>query len=965
MTSSSRNRSRPNPQPPQHLRSHSESLSAHPFPIAPSGPFHGSSYSHWDVPASLRPRVHSAVDYQQPSINTSTSSSGMLSFPEPQLYRSVSESKVNPHNISRQHSNYDLVGAADLHRGPSVSSTHSTTSSYYRHDDDYEELYLGDHSFESLVDDGVRVSLDAEEAVKLFQRGELPESGQEWHKMVPKEAIEAFGKQEVQRQSVIFELFKAERDYVADLRAVQDLFINGLRNATQPIIMLSNLQDFIDKVFANLSAILEHHDRMLAALFQRQRDQHPLVQSVSDIIFDTVLRTEFRSDYEAYIKHYPIAESFHRKELASNPAYKRFLESVADNPRIRKRDLITFLSRPVTRLPRLSLVLEQTLKLTEKDFNQSDLESLPIILSILSDFLKSTQPGIEAADSKAKLWELTEHLEYQQGEIIDMDLSDESRTLVYSGPVARRIRGDTGFSTWIDLTATLLDNYFILTRDVKRPNDVVKKQLMSRPIPLSHLLYASFDGAPETRREKSEERGILESLRSQTVEIFPFTVFHASNSIQRRYTLFASSEASRRRWKTVLDDATGLYKARQEANMWYDPQTLTDGHFRFPSQRSFTNNFTGRALTAAPFTSGGRKYIAVGCPTGIYASTWGSEDFRRVLNLQNPVQLAAVHELGDKQFHRLIVQHEHTILSYSLDVLARVATGQAQPSSLDATMERVAGSDSNVIFFRAAEMGQRLLVMYASKRLLQVNPSLHVLEAVDASGAVGKRSGMPASFRPFGESGYVPRDPTDIIPLTKNVGVITHDGIVIVDPINFAKSVISVVPDLHSSNDHAVSLLKDRIDDAKALGLIRVTADELMVVYDIIGCYMTKYGMPTRSAGYVKWETRAQSYAHRGNHVLLFSHQFIEVRDIRNGRIMQVIEGQEIRRLYFNASIGNKDPIIVAMKGKTDNKDGASDRLVELKETVELNPSSPLTRHTSAKASTSIAAPYLWDEWDM
>jgi hypothetical protein len=47
--------------------------------------------------------------------------------------------------------------------------------------------------------------------------------------------------------------------------------------------------------------------------------------------------------------------------------------------------------------------------------------------------------------------------------------------------------------------------------------------------------------------------------------------------------------------------------------------------------------------------------------------------------------------------------------------------------------------------------------MYASKRLLQVTPSLHVLEAVDVSGAVGKRKQKqkPAMFQPFGEVGSV------------------------------------------------------------------------------------------------------------------------------------------------------------------------------------------------------------------
>lgn len=40
-----------------------------------------------------------------------------------------------------------------------------------------------------------------------------------------------------------------------------------------------------------------------------------------------------------------------------------------------------------------------------------------------------------------------------------MDLYDQSRTLVYSSPVMRRIRSEAGFQEWHDLVACLLDNY--------------------------------------------------------------------------------------------------------------------------------------------------------------------------------------------------------------------------------------------------------------------------------------------------------------------------------------------------------------------------------------------------------------------------------------------------------------------------------------------------------------------------
>jgi hypothetical protein len=41
----------------------------------------------------------------------------------------------------------------------------------------------------------------------------------------------------------------------------------------------------------------------------------------------------------------------------------------------------------------------------------------------------------------------------------DMDLYDDSRTLVHSGPLARRQRSETDWHGWNDLSVALLDNY--------------------------------------------------------------------------------------------------------------------------------------------------------------------------------------------------------------------------------------------------------------------------------------------------------------------------------------------------------------------------------------------------------------------------------------------------------------------------------------------------------------------------
>ena len=163
-------------------------------------------------------------------------------------------------------------------------------------------------------------SLDAEEALSRFQAGELNESYQEWHLLVTPEACDALGKVEVQRQSVIFEIIKSERDYVADLEAVEQVgvtypscpipsrlnsnfkvFIDQLQLATPPIMSVPNLNNFIHRVFGNIHEILVHHKQILAALYVRQREQHPLILTIADIFLDGKPLTTFCSSVSLLI----------------------------------------------------------------------------------------------------------------------------------------------------------------------------------------------------------------------------------------------------------------------------------------------------------------------------------------------------------------------------------------------------------------------------------------------------------------------------------------------------------------------------------------------------------------------------------------------------------------------------------------------------------------------------------------
>jgi len=123
-----------------------------------------------------------------------------------------------------------------------------------------------------------------------------------------------------------------------------------------------------------------------------------------------------------------------------------------------------------------------------------------------------------------------------------------------------------------------------------------------------------------------------------------------------------------------------------------------------------------------------------------------------------------------------------------------------------------------------------------------------------------------------------------------------------------------------------------------------------------LGCYIDKHGVPTRQCGYIKWETKVVSYANRNGHVLLFSPEFIEIRNTTTGRIVQVIEGNDIRLMYSGPYTKKENPILVAMRGSKDDQNGQSEKIMELLETEEINMVSP---------SSAVFSSVLWDDWDI
>lgn len=93
------------------------------------------------------------------------------------------------------------------------------------------------------------------------------------------------------------------------------------------------------------------------------------------------------------------------------------------------------------------------------------------------------------------------------------------------------------------------------------------------------------------------------------------------------------------------------------------------------------------------------------------------------------------------------------------------------------------------------------------------------------------------------------------------------------------------------------------------------------------GCLVDQAGQPADSNYYIEWELKATAFACRGPHLLLFSPGYIEVRNIDTGKLVRMVEANELRLLCP----GLTDWLTpVAAITTRDSDGGHTEKLVEL-----------------------------------
>ncbi|KAJ1919033.1 hypothetical protein IWQ60_007337 [Tieghemiomyces parasiticus] len=168
----------------------------------------------------------------------------------------------------------------------------------------------------------------------------------------------AFAPKDIERQELMFEIIHTEADYVRDLVLIREVFIKPLRH----LQVLAERE--IDQLFGNLEDILPIHDCIKKAFLERQQQQYPVLDGLSDVLLPWVHELHV---YSRYLCNQAASLRTMNSLLASNEKFSHFYRDRAGKPECRGLALDAFLILPFQRLLKYPLFLKNLLQVTPMD----------------------------------------------------------------------------------------------------------------------------------------------------------------------------------------------------------------------------------------------------------------------------------------------------------------------------------------------------------------------------------------------------------------------------------------------------------------------------------------------------------------------------------------------------------------------------------------------------------------------
>ncbi|GAN04695.1 rhoGEF Rgf2 [Mucor ambiguus] len=736
-----------------------------------------------------------------------------------------------------------------------------------------------------------------------------------WINTVPKTLLDTLSKDEKKRQENIYELVYTEQDFVNDLTYLKEQWIQPLLDTNNPHQITGDRATFVQDIFWNITEVLQVNSTLSKALLTRQA-KAKVVDQVGDIMLAHVAKFE---PFVRYGSHQIISKYAFETEKSTNPSFADFVTKTERLPQSRKLELNGYLTKPTTRLGRYNLLLREILKHTPK--GHPDQETIPRVMTIIAKFLADVNRETGRTENAFNLQLLNERIVNKNISNFDLDLTASNRQIIMKG-TWKKGSGSTEAS---EVLVYLLDHCLLI---MKTKQNEEKYKLVRKPIPLA-LLSITFPDLtkrastiiPLGRPSNVSSADInitnnntlyddMDTTSNNTVDYtnnnnthnnipkngFPISFVHlGKQSSGGPITLYATTLSIRKQW---ADKIEGQRKALVEKHKVFNIKSINE---------SFFSSFNKVNCTAV-FDNG--KSLVLGGDQGVYLKKEGSGDeLIRILAMDKVSQIDIL-----EQSNLILVLADKILYTYSFDTLLSTESG----------IKRGRKISSHVSFFKVGKIWDKSSQASASASPTGANPdqqvitvdgvektlvcfvrynamtsTIRALEPYETTKEANKKKnknlgrlirGNNEALKAYKDL-YIPGEASSIQFFKNIICVGSARGFQMV---NLSSAEVQSVLDPNDESNNSILALHENM---KPISMFRHKDGNILLCYSELAFYIDKKGKRVRKDWSISWEGNPTAFAFRFPYVVAFNTNFIEVRHMDTGDLLQVIPGNNIRCL--------------------------------------------------------------------
>ncbi|KAI8637500.1 CNH domain-containing protein [Parasitella parasitica] len=732
-----------------------------------------------------------------------------------------------------------------------------------------------------------------------------------WAQKVPKKLLENLSKKEIARQEAINEMIYSEEAYKRDLNTLSEVIVAPLLKKSI-IASAQKREKFVHEVFGNFKELIEVSTALLDDLLELQHQyEHECVPMIGDILIKHF--AYFEDPFSQYCPRVSLAEYLVKEEERNNPDFERFIVQVEKSKRMRRLAFRHFLLNPVTRMQRYPLLLEAILKKTDQD--HPDHTYLSKCLDMVKKVAAQSDSMAEIFKKRVEILEINDAVTFKQGEFQDLQLTDPQRRLYYQCDVKRRSNG-IEVTEKSDIHLFVFDHMILMakvrkTATATQPMD--EYRVWRRPIPLQmlHVSCASESSSSHNiLASSSSTRYLLSSTTNSylhspssyaSASYIPLT-FHHLGQRGGDYT-FSCTPDEKQKLVAAIEEARSLLKKRLGEDV-FNVISLDNSSFRYTSAAGSGSAKNGRVNCTVPFVStNNKRKLAVGTDTGIFFKDLNGHGNRKVLSSDNVTQLAVL-----ERFNILLVLADKTLKAYPLDLLnTSTAFNAKSPKKLGQELGQ------HVHFFQVGVCNNKELVVFKKKKntssvFTSLEPHLDLRDPKNHKYLVQKTGFMIGNrsshswFKKYKEF-YIGAESTNVHFLKSKLLIVCDRGFEIIDPENLSVG----GRDIPDKGDPQFNFVHRQSDSLKPLAMYRVH-DKFMLCYNKFAYYVNNRNGSLVQRGPQKlpllceWEGNPDNIVFQHPYIIAFDPQFIEVRHVDTGDLVQIIPGDQIRLTHFHTT---------------------------------------------------------------